>query len=72
MSSIYREELMNEAGIAESRTYDTEYAVGVMHSALSKMDNRNRAAFVAYVEQCGGFLGLMQRFAELEQLNDFR
>jgi hypothetical protein len=72
MSAIYREELVEKAGLAESRAYCTEHAVGVMHSALSKMDNRNRAAFLAYVEQCGGFLGLMQRFAELEQLNDFR
>jgi hypothetical protein len=63
---------MNEAGIAESRAYKTEYAVAQMHEALCMMDNRNRKLFVSYVESCGGFLGLIQRYAELEYLNDLK
>jgi hypothetical protein len=72
MSALYRNELLNEAGIAESRVFDTEYAVAQMHKALCMMDTRNRKLFVSYVESCGGVLGLVQRYAELEHLNDLK
>lgn len=68
MSAIYRSEL-EAAGLVESRTWDTESAVAGLHRALCKMDNANRGAFLEYAQKCGGLLGLLKRYAELEELN---
>lgn len=40
----YRKELQHN-GLAESRTYNLESAMGIMHSALSKLDTANIRLF---------------------------
>jgi hypothetical protein len=68
----YNKELLDVAGISDSRVIETKFAVAGMHKALCMMDNNNRAIFLAYVESCGGFLGLIQRYAETEELNNLK
>jgi hypothetical protein len=71
MSDKFRSELVSVAGISDSRKWDTDSAVSMMHNAVCKMDGYNRRAFFEYVDKCGGFKGLLERFARLEDLNDF-
>lgn len=40
----YRKELQHN-GLAESRTYNLESAMGIMHSALALMDSHNIQTF---------------------------
>lgn len=59
----YEKELIKE-GIAETRTYELTVALDMLHTAISKLDGKNKTIFFSK-----GMLERLNDFAEIEQLS---